>query len=192
MTGTEPRSMTPANLSGAFQKRAAAPTLAKTRVEQTAAETQPTQVPADPTPSRKRTKADRTRSSTETVPAPRPAEATGTTPTLSPKAAYILLELRDRLNERAKVDGRSQTNVVLDAIEATYDELQAAFAGTGSAGRTLFRRTPKLHRRDDAERGQITLRLTDEDSQVIENLTREFGAKSRSELIEKALSLYLT
>jgi len=99
--------------------------------------------------------------------------------------------LRDRLRERARGTDRSQPNVVLDAIEASYPHLADLIAETAVAGDTsgLFIRTAPRDKKLDAV--TVSIRLTVDAVTTIDNLVAKLGADSRTHLLNAALNHYL-
>lgn len=106
--------------------------------------------------------------------------------------AYLPLSLRDRLRQRRRADATPFADIVLDAVEATHDRLGDLINGRrpAAARSELFvrhARTPA-----DAEpHVQVYLRLNAENLQVLDQLTEQYKASSRSALITAALGSYL-
>lgn len=102
------------------------------------------------------------------------------------------------LNERSvdPTKARSYGQVVLDAIEEHAGELKAHWVGAvpGSGG-GLFKRVEAgrpTRRRHNAPQSRVPLAgVIDSDVAVLDQLASDWGAGSRSALVEQALRLYL-
>ncbi|MDR6912943.1 hypothetical protein J2W54_004956 [Rhodococcus fascians] len=111
----------------------------------------------------------------------------------------IYSALRSLTLEERSVDpttARSYGQVVLDAVEQHADELQAHWersAATSSGG--LFKRAEAgrpIRRRHNAPRARVPLAgVINADAAVLDQLASDWGAGSRSALVEQALRLYL-
>ena len=91
---------------------------------------------------------------------------------------------------------RSYGHVVLDAVEHHADELKAHWTGgVSQSGTGLFRRSEAgrpTRRRHSKPRARVPLAgVIHEDAAVLDQLALEWGAGSRSALVERALQLYL-
>ncbi|MCZ4277454.1 hypothetical protein [Rhodococcoides yunnanense] len=102
------------------------------------------------------------------------------------------------LNERSAdpTTARSYGQVVLDAVEQHADELKAHWANDVTApGTGLFRRAEAgkpTRRRHNAPRARVPLAgVINTDAAVLDQLASDWGAGSRSALVEQALRLYL-
>ncbi|MBY6413927.1 hypothetical protein HQ346_19720 [Rhodococcus sp. BP-252] len=102
------------------------------------------------------------------------------------------------LDERSvdPVKARSYGQVVLDAVEEHADELKAHWTGAvTSSGTGLFKRAEAgrpTRRRHNAPRARIPLAgVINSDTAVLDQLAIDWGAGSRSALVEQALRLYL-
>lgn len=102
------------------------------------------------------------------------------------------------LNERSAdpTTARSYGQVVLDAVEQHADELKAHWANdVATSGTGLFRRAEAgrpTRRRHNAPRARVPLAgVINTDAAVLDQLVSDWGAGSRSALVEQALRLYL-
>lgn len=102
------------------------------------------------------------------------------------------------LNERSTdpTTARSYGQVVLDAVEQHADELKAHWANdVVTSGSGLFRRAEAgrpTRRRHNAPRARVPLAgVINTDAAVLDQLVSDWGAGSRSALVEQALRLYL-
>jgi len=172
--GEQPHRMPPADLAAAFTPRASrlvgrlAPLLAT-----------PEQTPAtaDPEPPAHPPKAA----------VDRPAKDQGPLRTV---IAYVPATTRDRLRAAAG-QSRTQTDVVLAALDATYRDLGDAFSDTRPHAGSLFTGPGRRRRRHSEPQVQISLRLTTGDLAVLDRLTAELGAPNRSALVSEALARHL-
>lgn len=131
-----------------------------------------------------------------------PAEATAratkpkaptTRAAAAPRQVAFLLppDLRDQLRERAHSTDKSQPDVVLDAIEATYKRLPDLIAETSDTSRTtgLFNRKPT--RRHKVDTVTVSVRLPADAIATIDKLAKDTNAVSRTHLLVTALANYL-
>lgn len=102
------------------------------------------------------------------------------------------------LNERSvdPIKARSYGQVVLDAVEEHAGELKAHWTGAiTSSGTGLFKRAEAgrpTRRRHNAPRARIPLAgVINSDTALLDQLAIDWGAGSRSALVEQALRLYL-
>lgn len=108
---------------------------------------------------------------------------------------YIGWSVRDRLRAAATA-GRTQTDVVLAALDATHRQLRGYFRHSRSddtqPSGSLFSGRPGRRRlRHDEPQTQISLRVWPEDLQVIDDLVEETEAPNRSALVHAALDRHL-
>jgi len=182
--GVEPTPLPPTDLATVFGRSSAL----RGRLEPLRDATLP---PAgqtdDPAPATENTKAEkRTRSRSQAD--PRPAAH----PPARGVIAYLPISLRDRLRQRRRSDEAPFADIVLDAVEATADQLDELLA----AGRphtersTLFVRNTRPEP-DLEPHVQVYLRLNAENLRVLDRLTEQHNAPSRSALIAAALRRYL-
>ena len=116
---------------------------------------------------------------------------------VAPQIHQYLRKLTNSEKSRDPITARTYAQVVLDAIEANQDELaehwktQPAEPTTGG----LFSRRPAApaqRRRHPAPPARVPLTgLNKADSAKLDHLVAEWGAPSRSVLVEQALRLYL-
>ena len=114
-----------------------------------------------------------------------------------PQDVYISLRSLT-LNERSSdpSTARSYGQVVLDAVERHATELKAHWVGGASSPTTgLFRRSEPgrpTRRRHSEPRARVPLAgVINADAVVLDQLASDWGAGSRSALVEQALRLYL-
>lgn len=104
----------------------------------------------------------------------------------------------DLINEIKRVrddSHRVMGDVVLDAIEITYPQLQKAFEPPASdSGRVhLFDRAPERTRHSSAgSQGNLVFSVRAAHKKVIDDLVDQLGAPNRSALLAKAIELYVT
>lgn len=106
---------------------------------------------------------------------------------------YVPVSLRDRLRRLTAEQDVTYTQLVLDAIDATHERLGALLShGTPARTRSLFQQPAAPRRRRHEEpHVQVSLRLVPEDLAVIDRLTAELNAGSRSHLVAAALNAHL-
>jgi predicted transcriptional regulator len=111
----------------------------------------------------------------------------------APRQVAFLLppDLRDQLRERAHSTDKSQPDVVLDAIEATYGRLPDLIAETTDRSHLtgLFNRKPTRRHRVDTV--TVSVRLPADAIATIDKLARDTNAASRTHLLVTALANYL-
>ncbi len=134
--------------------------------------------------------------SLETTPGPsrpKPSSPSSSKVTTASRQVAFLLppDLRDQLRERAHSTDKSQPDVVLDAIDATYKRLPELIAETsdtsGSTG--LFNRRPT--RRHNVDTVTVSVRLPTDAIATIDKLAKDTNAASRTHLLVTALANYL-
>lgn len=143
---------------------------------------EPVAEPEKPKPARsKKTRADKT-----TAPA-RSADAD----TMKPVSVSVPLTLAEAWRDRAKKDRTSQVDVLLDAIVAHQDELDALVAAAGqkpTVNDGLFDRGP-------GSKGErfvgVSLRIKSGNLDVIDRLADKHGAAKRSPFVAAVLAAYL-
>lgn len=107
---------------------------------------------------------------------------------------YVPASLRDTLREAAAVRSATYTELVLEAIDATHGRLAALLAPVSAKTRSgsLFTVPPARRRQRHTEpQVQVSIRPTRGDLDVIDRLTRETAAPSRSALVAAALTAHL-
>jgi Ribbon-helix-helix protein, copG family len=102
--------------------------------------------------------------------------------------------IADRLRDQARTRSVTYKELILDAVEATVEQLGDLVAQRRPRARevgSLFagERTTPLVRPEG--RRQISIKLTEASITAVDNLATTLGAKSRSELIAIALDAYL-
>lgn len=184
--GTQPSGLPPANLADAL---APAPTQRGRRL---AGRLAPARLPAGPSTD------DREQSRAPSEDRGRPADAS---PQHSPAVdqssrgaaraviVYLPVSLRDRLRKVTADRDATYTQLVLDAIDATHEQLAPMLTQQRPArAQSLFQRTATpRRRRHDEPHVQVSLRLVPEDLAVIDRLVADLGAGSRSHLVATAL-----
>lgn len=120
-------------------------------------------------------------------------KATSTRVAAAPRQVAFLLppDLRDQLRERARNTDKSQPDIVLDAIEATYKRLPDLIAETSDTSPTtgLFNRKPTRRHRVDTV--TVSVRLPADAIATIDKLAKDTNAASRTHLLVTALANYL-
>lgn len=134
---------------------------------------------------------------------PAPAEASAPASVASadqetmPVSVYVQPTVAEAARRyRRKHRGTSHADIALDAIEARRNELSALVtqrhsATIRAAGELFPARGSRRRRRDGTPRVLWTIFLTAAEIQVIDRLTTETGAASRSELISVAVEAEL-
>lgn len=88
--------------------------------------------------------------------------------------------------------GWTTGEVIIDALETTYDGISDLLYPEGPIGGTLFaRRGASGQPVSTAPKSALYLRLLAEDYTVLDGLVETTGARSRTHLIETALTAYL-
>lgn len=110
--------------------------------------------------------------------------------------AQIPAELIPRMKQARADTGRSNGDIIIDAIEYAHDRLDELCRGraatTGSGGGLFTPRTSRGIRSLDGPLTPLNVRLRDEDWDVIDGLVDKFAAFSRGHLITVALLEYFT
>jgi hypothetical protein len=107
---------------------------------------------------------------------------------------YLPVGVRSRLRERAAATGRSHTQLVFDALNATHTRLATVIGGdTAPAGETdgifLVQRSGRRRHRED--RVQVSIRPHPANLAVIDDLAARHTTGNRSALIAAALDDFL-
>lgn len=116
---------------------------------------------------------------------------------VAPQIHQYLRKLTNSEKSRDPITARTYAQVVLDAIEANQDELAEHWKAQPTEPTTggLFSRRPAApaqRRRHPAPPARVPLTgLNRADSAKLDHLVAEWGAPSRSVLVEQALRLYL-
>lgn len=105
---------------------------------------------------------------------------------------HIPVALLESLNETKRTTRMSNGDIIITAIEQTYDQLKSLIHPRPVTGGALFgKRVSRPPRTPVAEPvTPLNYRLTTEDYAVLDKLVEELGASSRSHLITVALSAY--
>lgn len=99
-------------------------------------------------------------------------------------------DLIPQIRDRARSDGITQPELLLDALAATQEALPQAFAAEQAPPRDgLFVRRPSRENR--APVATLSLRILEENLAAIDDLAEKVAAPSRSALCAAALRLYL-
>jgi hypothetical protein len=114
--------------------------------------------------------------------------ATAPTLTLGVRIAYSTRELL----RAAASSPKTQTGVILEAIEATLERLAAQFAAAGTGSRLFTAAHTVRKPRHEEAWVQISLRVPRQDKETLDRLVREVQAPDRSALVDTALRLHLT
>lgn len=127
---------------------------------------------------------------------PRSAETRPPDPAAKSDSIATSVRLESRAAERLKcyrdAVGWTTGEVIIDALEQTIDSLPALLYPDGAIGGTLFaRRGTSGHATTHTSRTPVYLRLQAEDYTVLDALVETTGARSRTHLIETALTAYL-
>lgn len=196
--GEEPSRVAPADLGSAFAKgapdraagvrsllgppRAPAPDRPQAEAPQPASQSGKPQ----PRPPRQPTRKPRPRSQ-------KTAQGRQTTPNTVAVVVYMPPELRDRLRAHTTRRGAAYSDVVLDALDATADQL-AQLVTAPAVDRpvgSLFRGRQLRRQQHDTPQVQVGLRLAPDDLATVDQLKDQAGAISRSQLVTAALDAYL-
>ncbi len=126
-------------------------------------------------------------------PTPRPKAvpdiADETSGALQVTAIYISAAIRERLRDTA--GERTYTEVVLEAIESTLEELRTKF-NTVARSESMFSGRARPQNKAHAEPFvQVTIRPLKDDLAIVDGLVEQLGAPSRSALISAALEIHL-
>ncbi|MGH3447081.1 MAG: hypothetical protein ACRDP4_05615 [Nocardioidaceae bacterium] len=106
---------------------------------------------------------------------------------------HIPVNIYDRFHATRDQRGLSNGALVIEAIEATLDQIPKEIGGRGTAGGERFQRRT-THRKSPSEAEQLTLlnlRFLESDYAVLDELVAETGARSRNHLVVAALKLHL-
>lgn len=121
-------------------------------------------------------------------PARKPARRRPTPSAVTGTAIYVRPELLEQIRVFRRTTEVTNGDLILDAIEASVDQLPKLVAPKQVSGDGMFARTTR-----DGHIGKVQLsaRLLDENLHVIDELVDQLSAESRSQLIEAALTAYL-
>lgn len=108
---------------------------------------------------------------------------------------YTSVDLINEIRSVRDASHRVMGDVILDAIEITYPQLQEAFEppASGSTGRVhLFDRAPERTRHgSEGTQGNLVFSVRAAHKKVIDDLVEQLGAPNRSALLAKAIELYI-
>lgn len=111
---------------------------------------------------------------------------------IRPTNVQVPVALLDQIVELRHRTGRSNGDIVRDALEATHERLgQLVPQHDGGSGGLFAARASRSVRVVDGPLTPLNLRLMEDDFRVIDKLVDRFGAFSRGHLISVALTDYL-
>jgi hypothetical protein len=131
------------------------------------------------------------RDAVDSGPGPRavPSVADESSGALQVTAIYISAAIRERL--RTTAGERTYTEIVLEAIESSLDQLRARF-NTVARSSSMFSGRARPQNKAHAEPFvQVTIRPLRDDLAIVDGLVEQLGAPSRSALISAALEIFL-
>lgn len=107
---------------------------------------------------------------------------------------HIPARLVTPLAEERKTSGMSNGDLIIKALEENYEVLQQQLRPPTTTGGKLFAARTATPPRPQHEEpiSPLNYRLTEEDYRTLDTLVHDLGASSRSELISRALDLYLS
>jgi hypothetical protein len=104
----------------------------------------------------------------------------------------IPAHLLDPIAAACREQGLSHAQLIIAAIEGSYDRLGELVRPPAAAGGSLFAaRRGRVRRVDDGPLTQFSFRMSGADFAVLDRLVAQFGATSRAQLITAALTHYL-
>lgn len=189
--GDKPSRMQPADLGSAFSGKSRSDGLGGRLAPMKLAPAPPAQsspqVPEVTAPEPKAAKATTPRPvKSAAAPAIRSDASSG----LQPIVVYVSASIRERLRNGA--GEWTFTDIVLMALDATHAKLHTRFVEQPAPGKSMFAGRGRATTRRHAEpHVQISLRPLRDDLAVIDRLSAELNAPSRSALINAALDEYL-
>lgn len=105
---------------------------------------------------------------------------------------HIPVELLDAFTEAKATHNLSNGELIITAIEASYDELRRQLRPPSATGGSLFaQRVSRAPRTPTGPVTPVNYRLRADDYATLDRLVRDLGASSRSHLISAALRNYL-
>lgn len=109
-----------------------------------------------------------------------------------PSNVHIPVSLLKPVEEACRSKNLSHGEVIIIAVEATYDRLGQLINPVATAGGSLFapRRSSRASRTGDGPLTPLNYRLREGDFATLDALVEEFGASSRGHLITAALKGY--
>jgi hypothetical protein len=112
---------------------------------------------------------------------------------IRPSSVHIPVVLLDKIHEEKRRTGRSNGEIIIQAIEVSVDRLAELVGPHGPTGGALFAaRASRGARQADGPLTALNVRLYEQDYEIIDKLVEEHGAFSRGHLITTALTAYFT
>ncbi|WP_157987507.1 hypothetical protein [Jiangella endophytica] len=113
-------------------------------------------------------------------------------PVIKPSVVHVPSSLLSLVAAERQRSGRSNGQILIDAIEAGHDHLVKLHNESNSIGGRLFTaRTAKPQLPVAQPLSPLNVRLYEQDYEVLDRLVTELGAGSRSRLATLALAFYL-
>lgn len=113
-------------------------------------------------------------------------------PVIRPSVVHVPSSLVSLVAAERHRSGRSNGQILIDAIEAGHDHLVKLHNESNSIGGRLFTaRTAKPQLPVAQPLSPLNVRLYEQDFEVLDRLVTELGAGSRSRLATLALTFYL-
>lgn len=114
------------------------------------------------------------------------------TPVIKPSVVHVPSSLLSLVAAERQRSGRSNGQILIDAIEAGHEHLTKLHHESSSIGGRLFTaRTAKPQLPVAQPLSPLNIRLYEQDYEVLDRLVTELGAGSRSRLATLALAYYL-
>lgn len=126
------------------------------------------------------------------LPSPRSAATSGSARSQRSRGHtvfYVAIETNDQVRAKARQENLTNAEIIFDAIEATRDQLADRLSPDYNAPGSgqLFARPD----RRPGKKVQLSAIISDRNLAAIDTLVGEYGAESRSHLVEVALAAYL-
>ena len=113
-------------------------------------------------------------------------------PVIKPSVVHVPSSLLSLVAAERQRSGRSNGQILIDAIEAGHEHLTKLHHESSSIGGRLFTaRTAKPQLPVAQPLSPLNIRLYEQDYEVLDRLVTELGAGSRSRLATLALAYYL-
>jgi len=113
-------------------------------------------------------------------------------PVIKPSVVHVPSSLLSLVAAERQRSGRSNGQILIDAIEAGHEHLTRLHHESSSIGGRLFTaRTAKPQLPVAQPLSPLNIRLYEQDYEVLDRLVTELGAGSRSRLATLALAYYL-
>jgi hypothetical protein len=110
---------------------------------------------------------------------------------IRPSNVHIPVGLLQPITEKKTAAGLSNGEIIIQAIEATYEQLGELIHPAATSGGTLFAsRRARSSRATDGPLTPLNYRLREADFATIDELVDRFAASSRGHLITAALTAY--